>query len=116
MEVRQGTVFMHCNSVAKTIFAETLGSRYVFLPTYRFRRDPESFVIEPMRNLREVMGYLEIVRPATDDCRSTFKSNRDAFLRWALTKDFAQSRPDVGDCLAAYPEFGHEITRFANTN
>jgi hypothetical protein len=33
-----------------------------------------------------------------------------------MAKDLAQASLDVGDCLAAYPDFGHEIPGFANTN
>ena len=64
----QDTFFVHCNLVAKSILAETLGSRYIFFPTYRFRRDPESFMVKPMSNFREVMGQLKVIRPATNDC------------------------------------------------
>ena len=62
------------------------------------------------------MGDLEVLRPATNDCRGTFKTDRNAILRWAIAKDVAQSLLDVGDCLAAYPEFGRRVPGMTNIN
>ena len=107
--------FVDTNGVPQTVPAETLGSRYVFLPTYRFRRDPESLVVQPVGNLREVVGNLEVVRPSTNDGRSTDKTNRDAFLRRAIAKGIAQPGLNVGECLAAYLDLGNDLSGFANT-
>ena len=97
---------MHSDGALQTVSAETLGSRFVFLPTYRFHRGPESLIVQPIGNLREVVGHLEIVRPAANDCRSSFKADGNAFLHWTIAKDLAQSMLDIGDSLAAYPDFG----------
>ena len=66
LEVGQSTVLVNTDGVPPTVSAETLGSRYVFLPAYRSRRDPVSVVVQPVGNLREVVGNLEVVRPATN--------------------------------------------------
>ena len=105
---------MDGNGVLKTVLAQTLGSRYVFLPAYRFHRDPESLVIQPVTNLRKVVGCLEVVRPATNDSRTPSKADRDAFLHWAMAKDLAQPMLDVCDCFLAYPDFGRQTSGFSN--
>jgi len=58
LEAGQTTILVNSNGVPEAVFAETLGSRYVFLPAYRFHRDPESPVVHPMSNSREVVRGL----------------------------------------------------------
>jgi hypothetical protein len=70
LEEGEHTSFVDANGVTNPVLAETLGSRYVFLPTYRFRCDPESPVVQPVSNAGKVVGDLEVVRPSTDDRRS----------------------------------------------
>ena len=45
MEVGQHTVFVNPNGVLKNVLADAFGSRYVFLPAYRFHRSPESLLV-----------------------------------------------------------------------
>ena len=91
---------MDAHGVLKTVLAQTSGSRYVFLPAYRFHGCPVSPMVQPVSNLTEVVGCLEVVRPATNDRRSTSKADRDAFLHWAIAKDLAQ-RTEIRDFFTA---------------
>src|SRR5208282_5274955 len=115
LEAGQCTFLVNPKGLGDAVLAKALGSRYVFLPAHRFHRDPESLVVQPVRNSRKVVGSLEVVRPATNDCRSTSKTDRDAFLHWTITKGLVQPSLNVGDCLTAYLNLGDRHSRFSNT-
>ena len=99
-------IFVDTDRFTEEVFAKALGRRNVGLPTDGFHRNPESLIIQPTSNFGIVVGNLEVIRPTTNDGRSTDKTDRDALLHRAVPDGIAQALLDFGDGLLANPDLG----------
>ena len=81
--------------LAALVLAKALRRADVELATEGFDRNPERFIVQPIRRLTKVEGDLVIVGPSAYDSRSSNKSSSSAFLERSPTHSLMQPRDNI---------------------